>query len=69
MREIEMRIKTYTKYIYIYNIHIYNMNRKMSYSEPFFFLKREHRVVNIYDKCLHVNSYFTIITNAFSRDS
>lgn len=37
------------------------MNRKkLSYSE--------HRVVKIYDKCLHVNSHFTIMTNAFSRD-
>lgn len=69
MREIEMRIKTYKIYIYIYNIHIYNMNRKNCLILNHFFLKREHRVVNICDKCLHVNSHFTIITNAFSRDS
>lgn len=68
MREIEMRIKTYIT-IYIYNIHIYNMNRKNCLILNHFFLKREHRVVNICDKCLHVNSHFTIITNAFSRDS
>lgn len=67
MREIEMRIKTYT--IYIYNIHIYNMNRKNCLILNHFLLKREHQVVNIHDKCLHVNSHFTIITNAFSRDS
>lgn len=69
MREIEMRIKTYKIYIYIQYTYIQYEQKKLSYSEPFFFLKREHRVINIYDKCLHVNSHFTITTNAFSRDS
>lgn len=68
MREIEMRIKTYTKYIYIQYTYI-QYEQKKCLILNLFFLKREHRVVNIYDKCLHVNSYFTIITNAFSRDS
>lgn len=68
MREIEMRIKTYKIYIYIQYTYI-QYEQKYCLILNHFFLKREHRVVNICDKCLHVNSHFTIITNAFSRDS